>query len=402
MSHIRKKSTAVAGLSVAAAVLAGCAGPDTPTQPEELPHGYVEGAEEAAEAQSRLVVADADAGTVRVLDLITGDVTDAGQVRGVEDVVGDGRFAYLASGQSVRIVDSGSWMVDHGDHVHYYRAAVREVGTIAGTGPVRAYRDPAVVAVSFGDGTASLLDRAELDAGTIAETGKVEDVARGAAVLPFDGHVLVPVEQPGRAGAVQVRSRDGQPVTTIDQPCPGPAGAAVTRRGVVFGCADGALLVGSKDGRFSGEKIPYPRPVPEDERAQEFDHRPGSDTLAAKAGETGVWSLDVAHRKWTYVATGPVLAANAVGAGGPLLALTSDGALHAFDGETGQETAVVPLLSDPVAGGAEPTIEIDTSRAYINDATAGVVHEIDYNDALRRARTFELGGRATHLVETGR
>ncbi|SDY88985.1 hypothetical protein SAMN05216215_103824 [Saccharopolyspora shandongensis] len=401
MNYIRKKSAAFAGLSVAAVVLAGC-GPDASTPAEEVPHGYVEGAEEAAEAQSRLVVADAQSGTVRVLDLITGDAAEAGQVHGVEEVVGDGRFAYLAAGPSVRIVDSGSWMVDHGDHVHYYRAAVREVGTIPGTGPVRAYRDPAVVAVSFGDGTASLLDRAELEAGTIAETGKIEDVARGAAVLPFDGHVLVPVEQPGRAGALQVRSRDGRPVTTIDQPCPGPAGAAVTRRGAVFGCADGALLVDSKDGRFSGEKIPYPRPVSEDERAQEFDHRPGSDTLAAKAGATGVWSLDVAHRKWTHIATGPVLTANAVGAGGPVLALTADGALRAFDGETGQETAVVPLLSDPVAGGVAPTIEIDTSRAYINDATAGVVHEIDYNDALRRARTLELGGRVTHLVETGR
>ncbi|WP_344682716.1 hypothetical protein [Saccharopolyspora taberi] len=390
----RKKSVVIAGWSVAAMVLAGCAQAPPPPA-EEVPHGYVEGAEEAAEAQSRLVVTDADSGAVRVLDLITGDVTEAGHAHGVEEIAGDGRFAYLASGPEVRIVDSGSWMVDHGDHVHYYRAAVREVGAIAGTGPVRAHSDPAVVAVSFADGTASLLDRAKLDAGTITETGKIRDVARGAAVMPHDGHVLVPVE----AGAVQVRSRDGGPVTTIDQPCPGPAGSAVTRRGVVFGCADGALLVSSKDGVFSGEKIPYPRPVSEHERAREFDHRPGSDTLAAKAGENGVWSLDVAHRAWTFVPTGPVLAANAVGAGGPVLALTADGALHAFDSETGQETAVVPLLSNP---GAAPAIEIDTSRAYVNDATAGVVHEIDYNDNLRRARTFELGGRIAHMVETGR
>lgn len=395
VNRISKKSVVLVSFSVAGMVLGGCAAsvPDAPA--EEAPHGYVEGAEETAEAQSRLVVSDVDSGAVRVLDLITGDVTDVGQAPGVERVTGDGRFAYLASGGQVRIVDSGSWMVDHGDHVHYYRAAVREVGAIPGPGLVGAHSDPAVVAVSFGDGRASLLDRARLDAGTIDETGTVEDVAREAAVVPYDGHLLVPVEQPGQ---VQVRNRDGHPVTTIDQPCPSPAGAAVTRRGVVFGCADGALLVTSEDGAFSGAKIPYPRPVPAAERAREFDHRPGSDTLAAKAGETGVWSLDVAHREWTFVATGPALAASAVGAGGPLLAVTADGALHAFDGETGQETAAIPLLSAP--DGAAPTIEVDTTRAYINDA--GVVHEIDYNDDLRRARTFELGGRIAHMVETGR
>ncbi|MDA3642474.1 hypothetical protein OU416_00345 [Saccharopolyspora indica] len=362
---------------------------------EVLPHGYVEGAEEAAEAQSRLVMSDVDSGTVRVLDLITGDVTDVGRASGVEEATGDGRFAYLASGGQVRIVDSGAWMVDHGDHVHYYRAAVREVGAIPGPGLVGAHSDPAVVAVSFGDGRASLLDRAELDAGRIAGTGTVEGVAREAAVVPYDGHLLVPVEQPGQ---VQVRDRDGQPVTTIDQPCPSPAGAAVTRRGVVFGCADGALLVTSDDGTFGGAKIPYPQPVPEAERAREFDHRPGSDALAAKAGESGVWSLDVAHRTWTFVATGPTLAVSAVGAGAPLLAVTPDGALRAFDGETGRETAAVQLLSAP--DGAAPTIEVDTTRAYVNDA--GVVHEIDYNDSLRQARTFELGGRIGHVVETGR
>ncbi|PBO14821.1 hypothetical protein CLM83_33980, partial [Streptomyces albidoflavus] len=39
-----------------------------------VPHGYVEGAEEQAEQQSRLVLADAGSGAVHVLDLISGKV----------------------------------------------------------------------------------------------------------------------------------------------------------------------------------------------------------------------------------------------------------------------------------------------------------------------------------------
>jgi hypothetical protein len=47
-------------------------------------------------------------------------------------------------------------------------------------------------------------------------------------------------------------------------------------------------------------------------------------------------------------------------------------------------------------------IEIDATRAYVNDATAGVIHEIDYNDNLRVARTFTLDSTPTFMVETGR
>jgi outer membrane protein assembly factor BamB len=172
----------------------------------------------------------------------------------------------------------------------------------------------------------------------------------------------------------------------------------VTRRGAVFGCADGALLVTESGGAFRGEKIPYPRP--DVERAREFHHRPGSATLVAIAGETGVWVLDVAERTWTLHETGPVVAVGTAGAGTPLLTLTADGALHALDPASGQELARSPLLTAPVAPGA--TIEVDTSRAYVNDPATGAIHEIDYGDALRVARTFDLGGAVTHMVETGR
>jgi hypothetical protein len=213
--------------------------------------------------------------------------------------------------------------------------------------------------------------------------------------VPYEGHVLAPA--PG--DRVAVHDRRGAEVATLDVPCPQPDGAAATRRGAVFGCADGALLVTAGDGGFRAEKIPYPGPVPDAERARAFAHRPGSATLTARAGEAGVWVLDVAARTWARHDTGPVVAVNTAGAGTALLALTPGGVLHALDPASGRELARTPLLTAPVAPGA--TIEVDTSRAYVNDPAAGVVHEIDYADALRVARTFDLGG-ATHVAETGR
>ena len=53
-------------------------------------------------------------------------------------------------------------------------------------------------------------------------------------------------------------------------------------------------------------------------------------------------------------------------------------------------------------GAGSAVIEVDTTRAYVNDAAARKVYEIDYNDKLRLARTFSLGFAPTYMVETGR
>ncbi|MFF5986782.1 WD40 repeat domain-containing protein [Prauserella flavalba] len=371
-------------------LLTACGGETRPEQSEPTPHGYVEGAEETAEAQSRLVLAD-PSGAVRVLDLITEEVTRLDDVPGVEGISTDGRFAYLAAGRSTHVVDSGSWMVDHGDHVHYYRADIRGAGRIDGNA-VAAHSDSAVTAVVLEDGTSALLDRPALEDGDTRARQPVNGVA-----VPYGQRLLV-----ATGDGIAVRERDGEGGRAIGEPCPDPEGTAVTRRGVVFGCADGALLVSEDDGTFTGEKIPYPGPVPDTERAAGFTHRPGSATLAATAGERGVWSLDVSQRSWSRVETGPVVAVNAVGEGGPLLTLTADGVLHAYDSATGERLASRPLLSAPVEAGTTPVIQVDTSRAYVNDPAGRRVYEVDYNDDLRVARTFDLDITPSHLVETGR
>jgi hypothetical protein len=287
----------------AVVLLAGCAAEEPPPP---VPHGYVAGAEETAEAQSRLVLAD-ESGAVRVLDLITEEVTELEPVDGVEAIRGDGRYAYLTTGDGVHVVDSGGWTVDHGDHVHYYRAEPRTV--------------PA---------------------------GEARRDTTGVA----------------------------------------------TRRGEVFPRTDGALLV-DEDGATT--KIPYPATGAPPART--LTNRRMSTTLAGIAPGHGVWVLDVTARTWTLVPTGPVVAANTAGEGAPLLTLTADGVLHAHDIATGAELTRRPLLTAPAGS---PVIEVDPARAYVNDAAGTRVHEIDYNDELRVARTFPLDIAPAHMVETGR
>ncbi|MFI1464199.1 zinc ABC transporter permease AztB [Nocardia carnea] len=367
--------------------VAAC-GTEEPAEP--VPHGYVEGAEESASAQPRLVLADRDTGAVRLLDVVTEEIADLEPVPGVTGIAGDGRYAYLAAGDATTVVDSGSWVVDHGDHVHYYRAQPRPVGVVDGS--VRsAHSDPVVSAAVLDTGSSVPADRAALDEGEL-RTGPV---VKGVAV-PYGGHLLV--ASPGSA-QIEVRTRENEPVETLTPHCPDPGGTTVTRRGAVFSCGDGALLVTERDDRFAAEKLPYPAGTTGS--VAEFHHRPGSDVLVA-VRESRVLVLDIARRTWRPIETGPVTAATTAGAGTAILALTPDGVLHAYDPATGAETAHHRVLSTPVDPAAAPVLLVDSERAYLNDPARREVHEIDYADDLRVARTFSFDIDPDLMVETGR
>lgn len=398
--------------ALAATLLTGCAErTDTDernSEPRETssasttPHGHVEGAEEAAEQQSRLLLNDPSGGDTRVLDLVTGELRTTAPVKGAVRLGTDGRFGYLHTATTTHVLDGGAWMVDHGDHVHYYRAPIRDVGELPADHTAQVRSDAAVTAVTDGEGRAALYERAALEAAGIGDARALPGTYTGALV-PYAEHLVGLVADAGDAAEVIVLDREGARVAVPDAECAAPRGDAVTGRGVVLGCADGALLIGERDGVFTIEEIPYGAEVPEQERAGAFRGRPGSDTLTAPAGEDAVWVLDVGGRTWTRVATGPVVAANTAGEGSPLLVLKSDGTLRGHDIGTGEQIARTErLLTGEQGAGTAPVIEVDRSRAYVNDPHGKRVFEIDHNDSLRIARSFDLDIEPHLMAETGR
>ncbi|MFC9427594.1 hypothetical protein [Streptomyces sp. NPDC056987] len=401
---------ASAALVLTALLATGCAGemehdPRPPASSSSAtPHGYVEGADEAAEQQSRLLLNDPHSGDSRVLDLTTGTVRTTARVQGAVRLGTDGRFGYLHTSGGTHVLDGGAWMVDHGDHVHYYSAASRDVGKLAVGRRAQVRSDRVVTAVTDGDGRAVLYDRSKLEKGEIVSSRTLAGTYTGA-VLPYEEHLLAFADEAGTTKLV-VLDRKGRRVASPEAPCEEPRGDAVTRRGVVLGCSGGALLVRNEDGAFTVEEIPYGEDVPTTERATSFHRRPGSDTLTAPAGDDAVWVLDVTARTWTRVDTGPVVAANTAGEGSPLLVLETDGSLHGYDIATGRQTARTgPLLTREERADTDhsaPVIEIDRSRAYVNDPEGKRVFEIDYNDGLRIARSFDLDIEPVLMAETGR
>ncbi|MFE8990146.1 hypothetical protein ACFYMI_20375 [Streptomyces collinus] len=399
---------APAALVAISLLTTGCASHDeTASAPRttasgSAPHGYVEGAQEKAEQQSRLLLNDPATGETRVLDLITGKTHEVSRTAGTTELTTDGRFGYFHTAGGTRVLDGGAWMVDHGDHVHYYRAAIRDVGRMPGGPGTRVRSDAAVTAVTDEDGRTRVHRRAELEQGKAGPSRTLPGTHAGA-VVPYAEHLLGATE----GGKVVVYDREGRRVASPDARCEDPRGDAVTRRGVVLGCADGALLVREDDGVFTAEKIPYGSDVPGEERATVFRHRPGSDTLTAPAGDQAVWVLDVTERTWTRVNTGPVVSVNTAGEGSALMVLQTDGSLHGYDIATGQHVSKTkPLVTGALEAGTEgnagPVIEVDRSRAYLNDPKGKRVYEIDYNDNLRLARTFDLDIEPALMVEAGR
>jgi DNA-binding beta-propeller fold protein YncE len=393
---------AISLLTTSCASHDGTASAPKATASASAPHGYVEGAQEKAEQQSRLLLNDPATGATRVLDLITGKTHEVSRTAGATELTTDGRFGYFHTAGSTHVLDSGAWMVDHGDHVHYYRAAIRDVGRLPAGAGAHVRSDAAVTVVTDEDGRARIYHRAGLEKGKVGSARTLPGTHAGA-VVPYAEHLLGVTED----GKVVVYDREGKRAASPDTGCEAVRGDAVTRRGVVLGCADGALLVREDDGTFAAEKIPYGSDVPETERATAFRHRPGSDTLTAPAGERAVWVLDVSERRWTRVKTGSVVAANTAGEGSVLIVLETDGALHGYDIATGKQVSKTkPLLTGApetrTDANAGPVIEVDRSRAYLNDPKGKRVYEIDYNDNLRIARTFDLDIEPALMVETGR
>ncbi len=380
-------TTAIAAalaITATACSTGGSTGPaaDGPTGTAK-PHGYVAGASEAQEPQVRLLAVSAT-GATAIHDLLTGETTDLDPVDAPEHAATDGRFLVTSTDDRTTIVDGGSWTVDHGDHTHYYAAQPRVVDTIDGGGPVEVHSSETMTTITWPErGEAVVLDRAALGQGEVEETTRVD----ATVLLPF-GEQLVA----GDGDVVRLLDADGEPTGT-EQACADPAGGIVTRAGAVVGCADGAVVV-SDDGGTSVVALPAGAPRP-----TAFSARSGRPTVAGLAGDRGAWLLDVREGTWRLVETErPLRAVTAVDDEDEhVVGVDDQGRVVVVTASTGAVATTDPLL-DPAA---EPLLQLDAQRAYVTDASGEQVHEVDFADGARVARSIELPEAPVAFAEVG-
>ncbi|MGA4688205.1 hypothetical protein [Micromonospora sp. AB353] len=356
----------------------------------------MKGAEELAEPQSAIAYAARGAQRLRLLDLTTGSEKEVGLSIGAERLTEDGRFVYVDDGdRALEIVDAGVWTVDHTDHVHYYRTPSRSIGTLPLDAPVRTVAGfGAHTTVGTADGRVTVLDRRELEAGKVAELTTIDSKSSTPLAVPYAQQLLVAVgDDPGRpADRIVAMDAKGRPTGAFQAPCAAPRGWAVLRGGAVIACENSLVRIKQEDDKLTAKVLPSPRtPVPSDG----FGYRPRSNE-AAVADRTGIWSVNAAKASLRYVpATGRELTAAASPAdGSTVLALDASDQLISYDLGTGKVLAEKPLRA---AG-----LTLDTDRAYLADPGNRVIHEIDYRDGLRTARTLKVADRPDLTVQVGR
>ncbi|MGE2714682.1 zinc ABC transporter permease AztB [Mycolicibacterium litorale] len=380
----------VAAVAASVCLLAGCAdGVSAPAEPQG-DEVVVEGSRELDGPLTRLVLVDPLSGATAVYDAVDETETAVGRFGPVESIAGDGRFAYLRTGERTTIVDAGAWTFDHGDHYHYF-ATDPAVAATLDTSAAAVAANNTMVAIEAAGGGADALERDRLGEGLVEAAG-VAIPGDVAAAVPLGGRIVT-VDRSGR-----VRASGDRATEEIGAECPSVTWAMATRRAAVFGCSTGALRVTGSDGTPTATSVPYPPGVPP-QRPATMSHRDRADVFAGIAAGH-VWVLDSRQRSWVVIPAPGAVATNTSG-DGTVLILHRDGTLAAVDVATRTETARIPL-PESVTAHATPVIEIDSDRAYVNNAAAREVYEIDYADGLRIARTLRTEVTPGLMVEAGR
>lgn len=397
------KTRLAAACGIVLLAVTGCAATEPASPPEpsgDGGHGAIPGAQELSEPALHLAAVDG-AGLVRHLDLLDEQESVLAEIDPIDELVSDGRYLFGIRDGSVTVIDSGVWTRSHGDHFHYYEAPARVLGDIDGQGRAAVVAGARGIGIRFDD-EAVLVDATALGEGEIVESFRIDIEPHAGFVVPLaEGAAVTEPDENGAVRSLRAIDADGIPQESV--PCEGASGTITTVVGTVVGCSDAALLAVDGD-PATWERIAYPTDAAAP--ATSFAGREGRPTVAAVAGESGVWLLDTRERTWSHVALGEQIVR--VGAvddeAGRVLALGATGAVLVIaDGEVVARTEplVAASLADPEAA-AGVTLVIDQRRAYLNGPAENAIWEIDPADDARVARTFPVETRPLHLAGTGR
>jgi hypothetical protein len=247
----------------------------------------------------RVVVADAKAPIVRVIDLDRGALlatyTLAGPARLHRSAAGRYVYAVQEHPGQVAILDSGVVVESHGDHSDIQITKPRLLpGRLNGPRPSHLNRLGDIVAVFFdGDGSAQVIREQDFVDGRTRQVRRIETGASHHGVAKPIGRQLaitVPPAEAGLPNAIELRGADNKASHRID--CPRLHGEGATGRFVAFGCADGVAVFETGRDAIAARRIAYPETVPSGRMIRNMAGATGFSFLAGDFGADGMVVFD--------------------------------------------------------------------------------------------------------------
>jgi hypothetical protein len=372
-------------------------------------------ATEVEEPNVRLLVADGAEPIVRVVDLTSGEEIAALEVTGPAALAPVGRSALAAQRDDgvVDVIDGGAWSEPHGEHFHHYVVdpSIAPLGTPVDQPTHVVEHDGLIAIFDDGDGSVTIVEAEHLghDDAVVAEieTGgahhgvavALEEVGVLLATTPVEGESLPD-------GVTSFDLASGELIERLGD-CPGLHGELATHTAVVFGCADGVLVLEPHDGHWDVHTIANPEGTPDGDRTGSFVGDHDLDYVIGTLSDDTIVHVDLVDHTSTVLPLPGTRAAMAFDAEHEVVVvLTTDGQVHRIDPTTGDvlgSVAVLEAFELPEGHGGPPTpsVIVAGDRAYVTDPGNGRIVELGISDELRIARELSVGGAPSSLAVVG-
>jgi len=389
--------------------LAGC-GDDTPTDA---------GTTLPATTFRRIAVADNAVATLRIFE-----ATDFSPVQTIATgapvsylyTTGSQRHAiyHVRTRNVVGMVDGGVFL----DNARGVKRAVAAVGTFTDSLPTHGNVNGSMFTAFFdGSNQVAFWNESSLATGVTTPTVRIPNggMHHGAAVaMPSANWLLTSASNPagGLPLGINVLSMSGAIVDSARN-CPGLHGLAGNSTAVLFGCADGALLVQNSGGRPVFSKLAAAgAPTFGVGTVWGWHDKPlllvratvrGQPTSVATR-KMGIADPTARTLRLIDLPNGDIdVTGDLDDAGRNAVILGRSGTLYIVNGATQQVTGTLAGVTAvvPATGALSHQIAVAEGRVYITNPTAGEIVEVDITGTPALVRRHQVGGQPTRVALLG-
>lgn len=261
-----------------AALLSGCGGSDTKiVEREPIPIEDDHDHDDEEISQGRLLISTKDQAKVSVVDINEKSVLHEVAVSEAPNALyasPNHRYGFVVqrTADRVDVIDGGLWQESHGDHLHDYEQAPKQMLFNTNKSRPTHFTGTEKQSVIFFDGNGETATPASVGVFTEA------DIANNAAgtVLEYSTHMHGAAQ--GRGEYLISTVRDATTTSTLpdrvavyrahngyfvdenifSENCPGLHGSAQNENQIAFGCTDGVLVITQTGTTFTAKKIANP------------------------------------------------------------------------------------------------------------------------------------------------